>query len=101
MNAQEIIVDTELEIHPLAEKTPPLTAKEYEHLKAGIASEGLLLAIVLFEGKILDGRHRYRICRELGIPVKTRVYEGDDPIGVIGSLNATQRHMDVTDRVLM
>jgi hypothetical protein len=101
MNVEETIVEEELAIHPLAEKTPPLTDREYEHLKQQIASEGLLLAIVLYQGRILDGRNRYRVCRELGIPVRTRVYEGDDPIGVIASLNATQRHMDVTDRVLM
>lgn len=101
MTPQDFFVTGELDEHPLARKTPSLTPAEYAHLKEKIASEGLLLAVVLYQGKILDGRHRYRVCRELGIPVRARQYQGDDPVGAICSLNTTQRQMDATDRVLM
>jgi ParB-like nuclease domain len=39
----------------------------YENLKADIGKQGLLEPIVLFEGRILDGRNRYRAAKELGL----------------------------------
>lgn len=41
--------------------------EEYEFLKQDIRQHGLKHAIVLYQGKILDGWHRYRICLELSI----------------------------------
>ena len=58
---------------------------EYEALKADLAENGLRDAIWLFEGKILDGRHRDQICHELGIKPRYRDYQGDDPVGFLKS----------------
>ena len=38
-----------LEIHPLAEKLPPMTKEDLEHLKENIKDQGLLVPIVLYE----------------------------------------------------
>lgn len=57
-----------MEVHPLASTMPEMTAEEYEGLKRNIGAVGLLVPIVRFEGKILDGRHRYRACEEIGVP---------------------------------
>lgn len=51
---------------------PPLTAGEYEALKASIAENGLLVPVLVSagpacEGQVIDGFHRSRICAELGI----------------------------------
>jgi hypothetical protein len=59
----------ELKVNPEYEGLlPKLPAEEYEALRESIRVEGLHYPIVVNEeGVILDGYHRYRICRELGI----------------------------------
>lgn len=62
--------------HPLAELLPAMTDAEYQALKASILATGRLVEpIVLLDGQILDGRHRHRACRELGIAPQTRTYD--------------------------
>ena len=47
---------------------PDLDAAAYELLRADIAARGVLVAVEVDEaGAILDGHHRVRACRELGI----------------------------------
>lgn len=53
--------------HPLADLFPPMTDEEYQALKEDIARNGHQLPIVLYEGMVLDGCHRLRACKELGI----------------------------------
>src|SRR6516164_7782662 len=57
----------EYKFHPLADLVPPMSGEEYEALVADIKKNGLLGVIVLHEGMILDGRHRYRACLEAGV----------------------------------
>ena len=49
----------------------PLSELEFENLKESIKAEGCRDAIVTWNGIILDGHNRYRICTELNIPFKT------------------------------
>lgn len=47
---------------------PPLSAEEYEALKADIAARGVMVPVEYDEfGSILDGHHRVQICQELGL----------------------------------
>jgi predicted transcriptional regulator len=79
--------------HPLAEKYPLLEGDDYEELKESIRLYGLLNPIWLYEGKILDGRNRYRACRELGIEPEFARYEGDQPEGFGKAQNVDRRHL--------
>jgi len=47
---------------------PPLSAEEYNNLRDSIAHEGCRDAIIVWDGVIVDGHHRYAICTELNIP---------------------------------
>jgi ParB-like nuclease domain len=85
---------TELVPHPLANILPDMTAEEYEGLKASIRAHGQELPIVLLNGQILDGRHRYRACCDLGIePITTEIVT-DDPLGLVFTLNLQRRHLN-------
>jgi hypothetical protein len=90
-----------LEPHPLADIFPPMGCYEYEELKAEILRNGLQMPIVLFEERILDGRNRYRACKETGIPLRIFNYEGDDPVGVVASLNLHRRHFNPSQRAMI
>jgi len=60
-----------LKINPEYERlVPPLSKEEYEDLKEGIKREGLRISMPISVNKeniVLDGHHRYRICKELNI----------------------------------
>ena len=47
---------TDLKPHPLADLVPAMAPDEYEAFKADIHENGQRDAIVLYDGKILDGR---------------------------------------------
>jgi hypothetical protein len=83
-----------LEFHPLANVLPLMSGKEFDNLVASIKACGLNRAIVLYEGKILDGRNRYRACIEAKIELRTREFEGDDPIQFVAAENLHRRHLD-------
>ena len=54
----------------------PLTQDEYNDLKKSIEANGQYLPIITNKnGIILDGHHRWRICRELGIKPKSVIKE--------------------------
>lgn len=56
-----------LECHPLCLCIPEMTPEEYDELRTDIECVGLKVPIMLYEGMILDGRHRYRACMETGM----------------------------------
>lgn len=58
---------TEVEIHELANLTPSMTEAEFKGLKLSIHENGQQMPIKLYRGKCIDGRHRVKALRELGI----------------------------------
>jgi hypothetical protein len=58
-----------LDIDDLAKLTMTYTAEGFEELKQDIVANGQLVPILIMSGKILDGRHRHKVCRDLGIGI--------------------------------
>lgn len=58
-----------LPLDPFALLTMTYTQDGFEELKNDISRNGQLVAILLRNGKVLDGRHRLRACIELEVPV--------------------------------
>jgi ParB-like chromosome segregation protein Spo0J len=92
---------TELATHPLAEIFPLIDEDSFVALKNDIAAHGLHEPIWFYEGQILDGRHRYRACRELELDCPTRSYTGDDPLGFMLSMNLQRRHLNESQRAMV
>ena len=61
-------------------------------LKDSVNEVGLQLAITLYEGKVLDGWNRYRVCLDLGIQPHFTHFDGEDPYAYVTSKNAARRH---------
>ena len=85
-----------MEYHPIASIFPLLEGQEFEDLKANIQRNGLIKSVTVFEGKILDGRNRYRACTELGINFETRKFTGTalEAVERVWSLNRVRRHLN-------
>jgi ParB-like chromosome segregation protein Spo0J len=88
------------EAHPLADALPALRSKEYQELLADIQAHGLLDAITLYEGKVLDGRNRLRACQEAGIEPRFENYPGCDPAAYVIAKNVRRRHLSPSQRAM-
>jgi ParB family chromosome partitioning protein len=75
-----------------------MPSEEFAALKTDIKTNGLLEPIWLYEGKVLDGRHRYFACQETSVNPVFREYMGSDPRGFVVSMNLKRRHLDATQR---
>jgi ParB-like chromosome segregation protein Spo0J len=91
------------EFHPYADLFPPLDKDSigFKALTEDIRAHRQYEPVILFEGKILDGRNRYRACQHLGRDVVTRDYVGTDPIGFVLSVNLHRRHLNTSQRAMV
>jgi hypothetical protein len=81
-------------LHPKATAMPALPEKTYSALKAGIEEHGLQHPIEVQKGTryLLNGRGRYRACRELRIPLKIKEVDiPDDEVAVYTGAEAAKR----------
>jgi hypothetical protein len=81
------------EFHPLADIFPLTEGAEFTVLLADIGIYGLLQPIAIYEGKILDGRNRYRACLQVGVEPRFEEFKGDDPVAFVVSANIIRRHL--------
>lgn len=87
--------------HPIADIFPLIQGKDFVDLKTDIKEKGLLEPIWIYQGKILDGRNRFRACQEAGVTIEFREYQGTDPLGFVISLNLKRRHLDESQRAMV
>jgi protein gp37 len=91
----------DLKIHPLAHCLPDIPEDQFKALKEDISGLGVLYPIVLLDGMILDGRHRYRACQELGIECPTKVINDVSPNDLVRSMNLFRRHLNESQRAMV
>ena len=93
----EAMIDTTaLEPHPLADLLPRMSASEFADLKESIDIDGLQNAVVLFQGKILDGRNRYQACKELGLPIAIFGFTGTEQQALTYVLSSNRHRRKLT-----
>ena len=86
------------EFHEIANIFPLISEQELENLSKDIKQNGLLNKIILFEGKILDGRNRLKACEIAKITPEFDIYKGDAPLNFVISLNLHRRHLNESQR---
>src|SRR5262245_7647037 len=96
---QEPPKQQEYEFHPIANVFPLMKGDEFKQLKKDIKTNKLREPIIIYEGKILDGRNRYNACKELGLPLDTNpLPAGTDPVAFVVSANVHRRHLNESQR---
>jgi ParB-like chromosome segregation protein Spo0J len=91
---------TNARFHPLANAFPLITGEEFDDLVDDIRKNGLLSPVVMYEGKILDGRNRWSACQSLGIPHTEKTFTGQDPAAYVWSANAVRRQLTASQRAI-
>lgn len=81
------------EVHPACSILPMMPAAALEELAEDIKRHGQQQPVVLFEGKVLDGRNRLKACELAGVEPEVREWRGDDPMRWVLSLNFHRRHL--------
>lgn len=90
-------------IHPKAKIIPEMNEEDYERLRDDIQQVGVRDPVWLFRGQIVDGRHRARVCEELGLDIPTQEFEGaeEEILDFVISMNLARRHLRESQRALV
>ena len=100
-------IPKKFERHELSAAWGDMPHEDFVDLVENVRSQGIINPIVIFEGQILDGWHRYRAAQEVpGAELPIIVFEEDpdyeyrDPAEFVISQNSHRRMLDVGQRAL-
>ncbi len=105
MDIKVLKVD-QVEVHELAHLTPTMTEGRFTALKNSIAELGQKLPIIMYRGKCIDGRHRLKAFKELGLTEINSINENsqmslEDIKNVIVNGYEQRRHQTPTQTAIM
>ena len=93
---------TSLVPHEFAEILPAMSDSDFDSLRESLKTDGYIgPPIYTFEGKILDGVHRHRLCVELGIKPPFVKYAGADAFRFALNQNLSRRHLNASQRAMV
>ena len=88
--------------HEIAEAFPLIEGERFAELVTSIRQFGLQNEIILFEGRILDGRNRYRACLEAGIEPEFVEFSGtrEEALEHVRIHNLHRRDLSISQRAM-
>ena len=93
----------QLERHLLSVAWGDMPENDFREFVESVREHGVAdPLIVLLDGKVLDGWHRYRAAVEVGIELELvrREFLGDDPVGYVIRRNGDRRHLTAGQRAI-
>ena len=85
-----------IETHPVSDIFPMMQPDEFGELVNDIQTNGLHQPVIIHDdGRILDGRNRYKACLEAGVEPDFETWHGDGSlVEYVLSLNLHRRHLN-------
>jgi len=93
-----------MNFHPIADIFPLMDGPEYKGLVSDIKQNGLRDAIITHrDGRIIDGRNRFRACSDAGVEPQFKTWAGEDSelASFVLSVNLHRRHLDTSQRAMV
>jgi protein gp37/ParB-like chromosome segregation protein Spo0J len=92
--------------HRYSQFFPRMTEEAFAELRDSIKENGQRDAVVMLDDAILDGRHRYRACEELGVDCRTRMFgsepsDGTNALLFVLDKNLHHRHLTAGQRAAL
>lgn len=88
--------------HEIAFLFPAMREEEYQSLLAHIQAEGLREPIWTYHGKIIDGRHRYLVCQQIGIKPSYQEWDGKGSlVAFVVGQNIERRHLTSSQKAMI
>jgi hypothetical protein len=93
------------EFHPVANIFPLMEGKAFDEFIEDVRSNGLREPVTLHpDGRVVDGRNRYRACERVGIEPVYRTWDESvhgDLVKFVCSLNLQRRMLDESQRAMV
>lgn len=94
-----------LRAHPFADLFPMMGPADEAELRASMTLRGWdrRFPVILFGGKILDGRNRYGVACSMGLDPTFEVFKGDDDdaLSYVLAANLARRHLSTSQRAMV
>ena len=87
--------------HPISAAFPAMLETDFTALVNDIRANGQRLPIMVYDNQVLDGRHRYRACQQLGIARSSRSSPAPIRSSVVLFLNLQRRHLTESQRAMV
>jgi len=89
--------------HPYSTIFPSATGVDYDNLFASVKKlKRLRNPVIVYQGKILDGNQRIRVCRSARVEPRFIIFEGTDAeaLDMVWDLNAARRHLTASQKAM-
>src|SRR6185436_12231187 len=86
-----------LAVHPYAESIPAMNAAAFDRLSLSILTDGQLSPVVMFQGKVLDGRHRLVVAQQQGLGLWVTEFTGSERDAMTLAIKANVQRRQLTD----
>jgi ParB-like chromosome segregation protein Spo0J len=93
-----------VKLHRVAKLFPEMTTVQFKELVEDIKANGQIEPILVYDGQIADGHHRYKACRKLKIAPKTVRWKDVRPspdtslVDYVIAKNLKRRHLEKQQR---
>jgi N6-adenosine-specific RNA methylase IME4 len=98
-----VVSGKRMKAHPAADEFPMMSETELDELAADIKANGQRIAIVVYNGLILDGRNRHEACLRAGVEPRIEPWDGrgGSPTAFVVSVNLMRRHLNESQRAMI
>lgn len=84
--------------HPLSAAFPSMSSHSIAELAESIKTIGQQNPIIVHDGMVLDGWHRYQACQIAKVLPIIEEFDGDDPVAFVIGANLHRRHLTESQR---